>query len=233
MNGKVKKIAIVCAVLIVASLLTAIILSAVNCKKDDGFDFQAYYNERVEKFVAENEELIGKRVDVAFLGDSLTEYCDVEKYYPAYVTANRGIGGDTTFGLEKRLKVCAYDVNPKVIVLLIGTNNLRTMFDNYENIVKSLKENLPTTDLVILSLLPMGGEFGQKNNQTIIENNVEIKRIANLHECTYIDAYDLLLNPETNEINASYTTEGVHLSDDGYIVLTSAVNAVLQGLLEK
>lgn len=219
--------------MIVAALLTAIIFSAVNCKKDDGFDFEAYYNERVEKFAAENEELIGKRVDVAFLGDSLTEYCDVKKYYPDYVTANRGIGGDTTFGLEKRLKVCAYDVNPKVIVLLIGANNLRTMFDNYENIVKSLKENLPNTDLVILSLLPMGGEFGQKNNQTIIENNVGIRRIANLHECTYIDAYDLLLNPETNEINAAYTTEGVHLSDEGYIVLTSAVKAVLQGLLEK
>lgn len=233
MNGKIKKTAIICAVLIVAALLTAIILSVVNCKKDDGgFDFEAYYNEKVEEFREDNKKYADKEVDVAFIGDSLTEYYDVENYYPDFIVVNRGIGGDKTFGLEDRLQVSAYDITPKVIVMLIGTNNLYTMFDNYERIVKSIRETLPNTDLVIISLLPMGGEYGKKN-ETIVRNNVEIERIANLHRCTYVDAYNLLLNPETNEIRNTYTLDGVHLTDKGYVVLTSAISTVLQGLLEK
>lgn len=234
MNEKIKKSAIICSILLVAILLTTIIVSTVNCKKDDGgFDFEAYYNEKVEKFCEDNKKYVDTKVDVAFIGDSLTEYYDLNKYYPDYVAVNRGIGGDKTFGLEDRLKVSAYDVAPKVVVMLIGTNNLYTMFDNYERIVKSIVETLPSSDLVILSLAPMGGEFGQKNNAKIVENNIEIKRIANLYGCRYIDIHNLLLDPETNEIYENYTVEGVHFTEEGYAVLTSAITPVLQEILQK
>ena len=89
---------------------------------------------------------------MACLGDSLTEGYDIVKFYPYYKVVNRGIGGDTTFDLEKRLKVSAYDLKPKVLVMLIGANNFKTMFNNYERMVSSIKENLPNTEIVLLSL---------------------------------------------------------------------------------
>lgn len=67
-------------------------------------------------------------MDVAFIGYSLTDRYDLEEYYPQYVTANRGINGDTTFDIEKRLQISLYNLKPKVAVMLIGVNNPDTMF---------------------------------------------------------------------------------------------------------
>ena len=116
---------------------------------------QEYYDAKIATYIDENEKYDDYEVDVAFLGDSLTDGYDLEKYYPQYLVLNRGIGGDTTFGLEKRLKVSVYDLKPKVAVMLIGANNFDTMFDNYENILKGFKENLPNTKIVLLSLTSM------------------------------------------------------------------------------
>lgn len=50
--------------------------------------------------------------DVVFLGDSLTDVFALKKYYPEYSTFNRGISGDTSYGLLSRMKVSAYDALP-------------------------------------------------------------------------------------------------------------------------
>ena len=94
-----------------------------------------YYAMKVAMYAEENEKYDDYEVDVAFLGDSLTDGYDLSRYYPQYITANRGIGGDTTFDLESRLQISVYDLKPKVVVMLIGANNMDTMFENYENIL--------------------------------------------------------------------------------------------------
>ena len=71
-----------------------------------------HYNTRVAQFMQENAEYDDYEADVAFIGDSLTEGYDLATFYPQYVTANRGIGGDTPFGLQERLKVSLYDLKP-------------------------------------------------------------------------------------------------------------------------
>ena len=191
---------------------------------------QEYYDGKIALYEADNERYEDYEVDVAFLGDSLTDGYDLEKYYPQYLTLNRGIGGDTTFGLEKRLKVSVYDLKPKVVVMLIGANNFDTMFDNYESILEGLKENIPETKIVLLSLTSMGGEWG-KNNQKAAYNNVKIKLLAEKYGCEFVDLYSPLFNLETGEIYAEYTTDGGHLTPAGYDVFTNAVTPVLKKLL--
>ena len=191
---------------------------------------QEYYDAKIAMYEIENEKYNDYEVDVAFLGDSLTDGYDLKRYYPQYLTLNRGIGGDTTFGLEKRLKVSVYDLKPKVAVMLIGANNFDTMFDNYENILKGLGENLPKTKVVLLSLTSMGGEWG-KNNQKAAYNNVKIKLLAEKYGYEFVDLYSPLLNLETGEIYAEYTTDGGHLTPAGYEVFTNAVTPALKKLL--
>ena len=191
---------------------------------------QEYYDAKIAMYEIENEKYDDYEVDVAFLGDSLTDGYDLKRYYPQYLTLNRGIGGDTTFGLEKRLKVSVYDLKPKVAVMLIGANNFDTMFDNYENILKGLGENLPKTKVVLLSLTSMGGEWG-KNNQKAAYNNVKIKLLAEKYGYEFVDLYSPLLNLETGEIYAEYTTDGGHLTPAGYEVFTNAVTPSLKKLL--
>lgn len=167
-----------------------------------------------------------------FLGDSLTEGYDLKTYYPEYNVVNRGIGGDTTFGLEKRLQVSAYDINPKMVMMLIGANNFDTMMDNYENIVISLKENLPNCDITLLSLTSMTKDWG-RNNQKAQNNNIKIKEYANKYNLRYLDLYNPLLDEATNELRLEYTTDGGHFTPQGYEVITSVIKPVITSYLSK
>ncbi len=192
---------------------------------------QQYYEDKYALYAQENQEFSDFEVDVAFLGDSLTDGYDLKKYYPQFVTANRGIGGETTFGLEKRMTLSAYELKPKLVVMLIGGNNLDTMFDNYENLIAGLTENLPDTKVVLLSLTAMGADWAYKNPLAAY-NNVKIKLLAEEYGYVYIDLYSLLLDTDTNEIKAIYTNDGVHLTHEGYTVLTQALTPVLQTLVQ-
>ena len=194
--------------------------------------FREYYEAKVTEYEKENQAYDDFQVDVAFLGDSLTDGYDLNKYYPQYLTANRGIGGDTTYGLEERLQVSVYDLQPKVAVMLIGANNMDTMFDNYEAILIGLKDNLPDTQIVLLSLTSMGGEWGRKN-QLAAENNVQIKALAEKYGLTFVDLYTPLMNEATGEIVPEYTTDGGHLTAKGYEVVTAQITPVLDTLLNK
>ena len=194
---------------------------------------EQYSSEKVEVYQQENETLDDYEVEVAFVGDSLTEGYDLNKYYPQYITANRGISGDTSFGLEKRLQVSVYDLRPRVVVMLIGANNVDTMMDNYESILKGLKENLPDSDVVLLSLTAMGGEYWGRNNQFAVANNVEIERLAQEYGFSYVDLYTPLYDESIGEVYAGYTTDGGHLTDKGYEVITAQITPVLKKLLGK
>ena len=118
-----------------------ILLSACNKSR-----FGEYYDKKVKQFEEENKTLT--EVDVAFVGDSITDLYPVEEFFTGYKVANRGIGGDTTTGLINRLKVSVYDINPKVIYTMIGINNYKTMFNDYEKILQGYKENLPESKVI-------------------------------------------------------------------------------------
>ena len=191
--------------------------------------FETYYNLKVQSFANENPGL--KDVDVCCLGDSLTDGYDLNKYYPQFNMVNRGIGGDTTHGLKKRLKVSAYDVHPRVVTMLIGANNFKTMLDDYEQIVVDLRENLPESKLVLLSLTSMTKNWG-RNNEIAKKNNIEIQKYAEKYNCTYVDLFNPLLDPSTNELKEEWTTDGGHLTPSGYQVVTDVITPVLTELLK-
>ena len=156
-----------------------------------------YYDNKLNLYQQENDKYSDYEVDVVFLGDSLTDGYNLKLYYPDYVVSNRGIGGETTHGLEDRLKVSAYDLKPKVVVMLIGGNNLNTMFENYEDILIGLKDNLPNTKVILLSLTAMGKDWGHKNEIACL-NNVKIKLLAEKYNIPHISTGDLLREEATS-----------------------------------
>lgn len=201
----------------------------ISCGEDEDFAAQvaAYRAEKIAMYESENAQYGDYEVDVAFLGDSLTDGYDVKKYYPQYMVSNRGIGGETTIGLEERMQVSLYDLKPKVAVMLIGANNMDTMFDNYESILLGFQENVPNTKIVLLSLTSMSGEWGKKN-QLAAYNNVKIKMLAEKYGYEYVDLYSALLNLDSGEIYPEYTTDGGHLTREGYEVLTAKITPAIE-----
>lgn len=221
--------------LILIFLMLFLSLGLISCKKknqDIEQMIKEYRDAKIKLYISENNEYDDYEVDVAFLGDSLTDGYDVKSYYPDYLVVNRGIGGDTTFDLENRLQVSLYDLKPKVIVMLIGANNFKTMFDNYENILKGFQQHVPNSKVILLSLTSMSKEWG-KNNNIAKENNIKIQQLATKYNYEFIDLYNPLLNPTTNEIYEEYTTDGGHLTPKGYEVLTKCITPIIKQQLDK
>ena len=221
--------------LIIAFLIVLFAVILPNAREERALQITIaeYRANKMAKYEQENILYGDYEVDVAFLGDSLTDGYDLEKYYPQYVTANRGIGGDRTYDLLGRLKVSVYDLKPKVAVMLIGANNMDTMLEDYEQLLIGLKENLPDTRVVILSLTAMGGEHWGPKNQLAAYNNVTIKLLAQKYGFEFVDLYSPLFDASTGEVREGYTVDGGHFTHEGYVVVTEQITPVLERILGK
>lgn len=187
-----------------------------------------YREDKFARYRAENES--GITADVLFLGDSLTDGCDLERWYPGLVSLNRGIGGDTTYTLQERLRVSAFDAKADVVVLLIGGNNVDTMLENYEDIVVSLRQNMPESRLIICSLTAMGRDWARKNDAAV-KNNLVLEQIAARNGCAFVDLFTPLYDAQTGEIRAEYTVDGAHLTDAGYTVVSGLLRPLIDSML--
>lgn len=236
MNKRVKVIiAVALALLILVTVALVWFLKILpererQREQQEFFEFlQQYYKDKSASFAEENKTLT--EVDVAFIGDSLTDGYDLAAYYPGMSVINRGIGGDTTHGVYDRLEVSVIEPAPKVIVMMIGTNNLGDMFTDYEDIILKIKKSLPDTHLVLLSIPPSSDNYAERNGQIAI-NNVKIKSLAKKHDCTYVDVFTPLLDFESDQLRAEYTTDGIHFTPLGYSVITAEVKPVLEEILD-
>lgn len=170
-----------------------------------------------------------------FVGDSITQDYNIHEWFKEILCYNRGIGGDTTIGLLDRLDVSVYNLKPKNVVLLMGTNDLELTQDDeqiiasrIEEVTKKILKFDPTIKIFLLSVLP--------TNYTVDKNTVgkrSIKRIKQLNTylatikgVTYVDAFKLLMD-DKELLNPEYTIEGLHLSQQGYQVLTEALKPLL------
>ncbi len=123
------------------------------------------------KFQKKHEEFLqrGKAgpIGVLFLGDSITEgwikATNVwATFYKQFDAANFGIGGDRTEHVLWRIANGELDgIHPKVVVLMIGTNNTGSNDADQiaaadKKIVKEIQAKLPDTKILLLAVFPRG-----------------------------------------------------------------------------
>ncbi len=209
----------------------AVELPKIREKEEMQRKYDEFYQQMLVNYQSENDNYDDFEVDIAFLGDSLTAGYAINNYYPEYLVSNRGIGGETSYGLKNRLKVSVLDLKPKVCVMLIGGNNIDTMFNDYEDILISFKENIPETKVVLISLSPTSMSYTQRN-KTLTYNNVKIKLLAQKYGYEFVDIYTPLFDIEKGEMKADYTPDGAHFTSLGYEIVTSKIKPVVDKLLK-
>lgn len=162
---------------------------------------------------------------IIFLGDSITDEGEWVELLANPHVLNRGISGDTTVRISKRLdNIIA--TQPEKIFLMIGVNdlintkrNIQEIAQEYQKIVTKLIKKLPTTQIFIQSILPVNNQifiFWQ-DNQNIIKLNQEIQAIATQHNLPYIDIFSYLCDNQ-NQLDRKYTSDGLHLNGQAYLV---------------
>lgn len=179
---------------------------------------------------------------VVFVGDSITDGCDLDKYYEGLGAINRGISGDTTGGVLNRMKISAYDLKPSLIVLLIGTNDYQripphkneNILKNYRKILTGFKEKLPDTPVIVQSVYPIA-DVSFHNHYRYGHGNIEdlnegIKSLAEEYGYYYADVYSLLVEGE-EEMNMEYSEDGLHPNEKGYEVISAYLRPIINGII--
>ena len=172
-----------------------------------------------------------------FLGDSITDYYDLDKYYEGLPVVNSGISGNTTKDILNDMKARVYNYNPSKVFLLIGTNDLihdisvDDIVSNIEKIISEINTNEPQTEIYVESIYPVNYNIDEdmvsnRNNKDIIKINERIKKYCENNNCTYINMYDKLLDDDNN-FSKKYTDDGLHPNSEGYDVITKELKKYL------
>ena len=159
-----------------------------------------------------------------FLGDSLIEYGDWQRHFPAYDVVNLGVAGETVQGLLARLpQITRQAPRPAWACLMIGTNNVAMedygFLPDYEAIVTRLGREYPAAVLVITSLLPIHLPWLADN--AIPRLNDQLRRVAHRRGATYLDAHAAFLQRMAGP--SLFLADGVHLSTAGYETWSAAM----------
>lgn len=170
--------------------------------------------------------------DIVFLGNSITAQCDWAELMNNPKIKNRGIPGDSTDGILERLEKIMKK-NPSKLFLMIGINDLlfhkpQHVIDNYKKIVDQIKAQNPETDLYLYSILPVNPNvrYIPIENVDIQLINSEIQKISNESESTFINLYDNFVD-KRNELNAKFTSDGIHLNGDAYLLWKQTIKPYL------
>ena len=197
---------------------------------------------RQEEVKKKRLELEKKSENIVFLGDSITDFYDLDKYYKGYNVVNSGISGNQTISLINEIKNRVYIYNPTKVFILIGTNDLvdsnRTneeIVENIEKIVNGIKENRPKAKIYVESIYPVNNTDNKKvvhsttktrSNKRIKKINILIKEMCKDNNIEYINLYDELVDEDGN-LNIDYTKDGLHMSEEGYEIITKKLKKYL------
>jgi len=174
---------------------------------------------------------------VVFLGDSITQGwgADFKQAFPGMKLANRGIGGDTTRGMLIRLKEDVLSLNPKAVVLLMGTNDIEVEVPaaaigrNFAKIVAALKAHDPKMPVIVCRVFPSAAAKKRPKETILAVNELLAAAVKGDPQFTVLDTYALLADGE-GDAPAALFPDRLHLNAAGYAKWASALRPVFATL---
>jgi beta-glucosidase len=190
-------------------------------------------------------------VDLLFIGDSITagwlgrgkEIWEAK--YAKLNTANFGIGGDRTENILWRIGQGELDnVKPKVVVLMIGTNNSHAntpaqIAAATGKILDQIKTKLPETRVLLVSMTPRGArtnsqgqlDDGVRTGTTVRETNQLTQKFADGDRVRWLDLTPAFTDAE-GKPSAALLYDQLHPNAEGYAAWDKAMWPVLDEMLK-
>ena len=208
-----------------------------------------------------HEQLLEKakkgKIDVYFEGDSITRRWGTsdEKYksflenwqknFFGWNAADFGWGGDTTQNIIWRLKNGELDnVNPKIIVLLAGTNNVGNktpegdINPKAENIAKGIKaildicrQKAPKATIILMGIFPRNDNMAVM--PLINKINENIAKFADGKKIKFLNINNKMADKDGKLFPGITVSDGLHLDVGGYQVWADSLKPIFKKILGK
>jgi lysophospholipase L1-like esterase len=190
---------------------------------------------------------------VVFMGDSITDAWVSPEYggfFPGKPYVDRGISGQTTPQMLIRFRPDVLALQPKVVVILAGTNDiagntgpmtLGQMEGNLASMAELAKTN--KVRVVLASVLPVsnyghdrqGNPLDMRINrppEKILELNAWIKKYAAANGHTYLDYFSAMVDPQ-GMLQKDFSEDGLHPNAKGYAVMSPLAEQAIRTALKK
>lgn len=168
---------------------------------------------------------------VVFLGDSITAGGHWNEWFPELSPLNRGVGGNTVGDVLERFDTAIR--LPRLVSLMIGTNDLSGLGLSREpekiaaqvrELVARIRACAPTAKILINSVAPRSAFFAER----IRDLNRRYQQIAIEFAAEYVDLWPTMAQAD-GAIYKAFTTDGIHLTGEGYRVWVDALRPYLAG----
>ena len=180
--------------------------------------------------------------DLLFVGDSITANWNSaaggavwNQVYAGRNAAQAGVFGDETQGLLWRLDHTALaSLNPKLVVLLIGTNNLTEgdspsdVAAGIQAVVQTLERNYPGAKILLMGILPRGATADDPLREAAAAVNQSIASLADSQRVDYADLWPALLYPNGAFQPGVMLPGLIHLDTIGYQKWAAAIEPLVR-----
>lgn len=194
---------------------------------------EAWWKARHE---AKHAEVAKGGYDLVFLGDSITQGWEGAgkstwaKYYANRKALNLGYSGDRTEHALWRLENGEIEgLSPKLVVIMLGTNNTGHRKDPPEQtaagmrlILNLLKEKMPTAKFLLLAVFPREEKADGAMRQINDGVNAIYKTFADGDRVTYMDINAGMLQPD-GTLTREIMPDLLHPKEKGYGIWAAAM----------
>jgi lysophospholipase L1-like esterase len=178
---------------------------------------------------------------VVFFGDSITDIWKLPDYFPGKPYVNRGIGGQTTPQMLVRFRQDVIDLQPKVVVILAGTNDIagntgpmrnEDIETNYASFAELASAH--GIRVVYASILPVHNYtekskdfFAQRPMSRILELNSWLKDYCAKNKVVYLDYFSAVVD-DKGLLKKDLADDGLHPNDAGYKIMAPLAEDAIQ-----
>ena len=182
---------------------------------------------------------------VVFFGDSITDIWKIEDSFPGKPYINRGIGGQTTPQMLVRFRQDVINLQPKVVIILAGTNDIAgntgpMRNEDIEANLASMAELARAHDIhvVLCSIMPVHNYtekakdfFAQRPQSRILALNEWIKDYSAKNNLVYVDYFSALVD-DKGMMKKELADDGLHPNAAGYKIAAPLAEAGIEKALK-
>ena len=201
---------------------------------------------RHAEFMARKDRLVKTGgTQLVFIGDSITDGWRLdpqreifEDYFGRYRPYNIGIGGDETQHVLWRIEYGELDgITPKVVVLMIGTNNLGNVnkmtpeetAEGIATLVTAIRHKLPGSKILLLAIFPRGNRPDDPFRAQITQTNAMIAKLDDGRHVKYVDIGAKFLDP-SGSLPGTVMPDYLHPNVRGYEIWAEAIQPTVDAL---
>jgi lysophospholipase L1-like esterase len=178
---------------------------------------------------------------VVFMGDSITEAWALGQYFPGTGYINRGISGQTTPQMLVRFREDVIDLQPSVVVILAGTNDiagntgpmsLEEIEANYASMAELARAR--GIRVVFSSIVPVHNYTAKAANLFVLrpmskirELNRWLQEYSRSNGFVYLDYFSAMID-EAGFLKKELADDGLHPNDAGYRVMVPLASEAIK-----